>query len=116
MDNLEISARTVEEATQKALTHLNAGLDEIEITVLNEGKADVSEDGDDEAKISVRFRNGGHIKDSNVIQEAQQILQVLLEKMGVQATVNIETPVTALDEEGEVNPVILNIVGGDLGV
>ena len=54
MENLEISAKTVEEATKKALTQLNVGLDEVEITVLNEGKSGILGLGAEDAQIRVR--------------------------------------------------------------
>ena len=55
MENLEISAKTVEEATKKALTQLNVGLDEVEITVLNEGRGGILGLGAEDARISVRL-------------------------------------------------------------
>ena len=103
----------MEEATKKALIHLNAGLDEVEITVLSEGDAS---DPDAGVRIQARLRRPENNRDSAVVQKARSILQDLLDKMGIEATVVIQTPVNALDEEGEVNPVILNIEGGDPGL
>ncbi len=106
----------MEEATKKALTHLNVGLDKVEITVLNPGKSGILGLGSEDAKISVHLKESEDGKDSSVVQDAKTILEGLLERMGVQATVEVETPVEASDEEGEVNPVILNINGEDLGM
>jgi len=36
--------------------------------------------------------------------------------MGVWATIKVENPEIAFNEEGEANPVIFNIVGDDLGI
>jgi len=53
--NLEISAKTVEEATKKALTQLGVGLDEIEINVLSEGRGGILGIGAEDARIRVKL-------------------------------------------------------------
>jgi spoIIIJ-associated protein len=116
MENLEITAKTVEEATKKALTRLNAGLDEVEITILNEGKGGILGIGAEDAKISVHLREPVKSDDTVAIEEAKQILEDLLVRMGMQATVDIKESGNAPDNGEEANPVILNVVGDDLGV
>ena len=68
MENLEISAKTVEEATKKALTQLNVGLDEVEITVLNEGKSGILGLGAEDARISVKLLKPAQNEDSEDIE------------------------------------------------
>lgn len=114
MESLEISAKSVEEATKKALIHLNAGLDEVEITVLNEGNT-YDKAGDEEVRIRAVLKKQGISQDSVAVNKAREILQELLEKMGIQAKVDIQTPIAALGEDGEVNPVVLNITGAEPG-
>ncbi len=53
MESLEISAKTVEEATQPALEQLGLSRDEVEVTVLKEGRAGVLGLGAEEARVSV---------------------------------------------------------------
>jgi spoIIIJ-associated protein len=105
----------VEDAIQKALTQLNVGLDQVEITVLTPGKSGILGLGAEDAKINVKLRQTAETKDSVTIREARSLLDTLLEKMGFQAETDIETSVEATDEEGEVNPVVFNIVGADVG-
>lgn len=53
MESLEISAKTVDEAVEKALERLNARLSEVEIVVLSEGRAGILGLGAEDAKIRV---------------------------------------------------------------
>jgi spoIIIJ-associated protein len=114
MENLEISARTVEEAKKKALTQLNVGLDEVEITVLSEGKGGILGLGAEDARILVRLLHSEGNEDE-VVAVARDVLENLLTRMGVQASINVESPKVAIDAEGEANPITFNIVGDDLG-
>ena len=116
MENLEICAKTVEEATKKALTQLNVGLDEVEITVLNEGRSGILGLGAEDARISVKLLSPEKGEDAEAVKVAQDILENLLTRMDIRATVSIETPKAVVDEEGEVNPITFNIVGDDLGI
>ena len=56
MENLEISAKTVEEATKKAQAIFNLELDKLEITVISEGRGGILGLGASDAKISVKVR------------------------------------------------------------
>ncbi len=118
MENLEISAKTVEEATKKALTQLNVGLDEVEITILNEGRSGILGLGAEDARIRVKLLhsdNQENNEDSESVAVAKDILENLLNKMGIRASIKIEYPEVTNNEDGEVNPVTLNLVGEDLG-
>jgi len=116
MENLEISARTVEEATQKALTQLNVGLDEVEITVLSEGKSGILGLGSEDARIRVRLIDLKKKPDSETLETARNILENLLTKMGVAAKITVEQSKTVLSEEDEAEPVVFNIAGDDTGI
>jgi spoIIIJ-associated protein len=113
MESLEISARTVEEATKKALTQLGVGLDEIEITVLNEGRGGILGIGAEDARIRATLLQVEKDENAEVIEIARNVLDSLLTKMGVQATIAAEVPEVAVDDEGVINPITFNIAGGD---
>ncbi len=114
MENLEISAKTVEEATKKALTHLNVGLDEVEITVLNEGRGGILGLGAEDARISVRLLKPEKGNENEEVAEATSVLKKILSLLGVNASVEIASS-SLTHEDGEEVPVVLNIVGEDAG-
>ena len=53
MESLEISARTVEEATKLALEQLGVSRDEVVVTVVKEGRAGIPGPGAEEAVVRV---------------------------------------------------------------
>lgn len=106
MKEIEISAKTVEEAVQKALDHLGVEYDQVEITILKRGKPGVMGFGSEQAKIRVRLLTETRPK-GDVTKAAQEVLETLLRLMGVVAEVQAS--------KGEV-PVSLNIEGDDSGV
>lgn len=109
----------MEEATRKALTQLNVGLDEVEITVLNEGKSGILGLGSEDARICVSIINPKKNENAEAqdIQEiAEDILENLLVKMGLEAKVTIENSNTVPAEEADAEPVVFNIMGDDLGI
>jgi len=111
---LEISAKTVEEATRVALAQLGVTLEEVDITVLKKGKSGLLGVGAEDAKIKVMLlddedeRQPGAMSDA--ADTARQVLIDILHAMGIQATVDV----TGSGDEGV--PVTLNIEGDDLGV
>lgn len=119
MENLQISAKTVEEATKKALTRLNVGLEEIEVTVLKEGRGGILGLGAEPAVISVKLLNQDTGNDSGNENEelgkARIILDTLLKGIGVTANIDVQVPDVMLDEDGADNPVVFNVTGDDLG-
>jgi spoIIIJ-associated protein len=114
MENLEISARTVEDATKKALLKLNTTLDQVEITVLTEGKGGILGLGVEDARISVRLITPPD-ENKEVTDIAQEILETILDKMGVNASIRISPPDEAFTSEGEDKAITFNIEGDDLG-
>ena len=116
MENLQISGKTVEEATKKALAELGVGLDEVEITVLNQGRGGILGLGAEDARISVSLRQSEKNEENRVIEVAKDILENILSRMGIQGTIKIENSPLATDENGETDSTIFNIVGDDLGM
>jgi spoIIIJ-associated protein len=115
MENLEITGKTVEEATKRALTQLNVGSDEVEITVITEGKSGILGLGAEEARIRVKLLKTEQPQDES-INSIKAILEELLNKIGVKAAVQVDYRSPILDEEAAEKPVILNITGDDLGI
>jgi spoIIIJ-associated protein len=116
MENLEISAKTLEEATKKALTRLNVGLDEVEITILNEGKSGILGIGAAEARISVRLKKPEMPDQEGVAEAARDILKNVLGKMGIKAEYNIVNPFPLFDDSEATSSIAINISGDDLGM
>ncbi len=114
MENLEITAKTVEEATKKALAILNLDLDKLEITVINSGRNGVLGIGASEAKILVKVLQSASPAVDQSIEEAKKIVQELLEKVGFKATLEVYSPQEAVNEDGEANPVVFNLKGPDM--
>lgn len=115
MENLEIAAKTVEEATEKALKQLGVSRDKVEITVLSEGKSGIFGLGAEEARISVKviFPEGG--QDANSAT-AGEVIETLLKKMGVDARVVPHAHDFSSEQEGESSPLAFDIKGDDLGI
>jgi len=110
---LEISAKTVEEATRVALAQLEVTRDEVDIIVLKKGRSGVLGIGAEDAKIKVILLDddeGQPGARGDAANTARQVLSDILHAMGIQATVDV----TGSGNEGV--PVTLNIEGDDLGV
>jgi spoIIIJ-associated protein len=109
---LEISAKTVEEATRVALAQLQVTQDEVDIIVLKKGKSGVLGMGAEDARIKVILledeKQPGAGDDA--AGTSRQVLSDILRAMGIQATVDV----SGTGDEGV--PVTLNIEGDDLGV
>ena len=82
MKELEVSARTVDEATQTALEQLGVSEDQVEVIVLTKGKSGVLGMGTEEARIKVRLLPGTGGKD-DVVEVAEEVLKTLIEFMGI---------------------------------
>lgn len=116
MKDMEVSARTVEEAIQQALEQLNIGRDEVEVTIIKEGKHGVLGLGGEEAKIRVRPLVPVSDKESDIAEMAKGVLEALLDYMGVPASV-VQQASPFVEEEEEVEaPITFDIEGDDLGI
>lgn len=112
MKELEVSAKTVDEATRVALEQLGVTRDEVEVTVIKKGKGGVLGMGAEDAVIRVIILEDEPkleaVPDVAII--AKQVLTDLLKAMKIDATVE-----AIISAEAGV-PVSLNIEGDDLGV
>ena len=113
MKSLEISAKTVEEAIQKALEKLGASRDEVEVNVVKEGKHGILGVGAEEATVKVSLL-AGMPEESQISETAKDILEKLLDGMGV--TASVESRVQPSGEGEPTNPITLDVSGEDLGI
>ena len=115
MESLEISAKTVEEAIQRALEQLGVSREEVEVTVIKEGKPGILGLGAEEAKVRVRPLVPMTKKESDIAETAKSVLETLLDLMGVKASVELHTE-PFVEEEEAAAPIALDIKGDDLGI
>lgn len=108
MKEIEVNAKTVEEAKKAALEQLGVTEDRIEVVVLKKGRSGVLGVGAEEAKIKVRLLEQSHDK-NEVTSEAKDVLENLIKYLGIEAEIYISP-------ESEELPLTLNIDGDDLGV
>ena len=116
MKNLEINAKTVEEAIQQALDQLGVTREEVEVTVLNEGKSGFMGRGAEEAKIRVEPLVSESKEWSDVAETARDVLETLLTAMGVTASVVPRSEPIGEGGEGAPAPVAFDVEGDDLGI
>jgi len=103
MEELEISAGTVEEAIEEAERQLGASRDQFEVVVVRKGKTGILGIGGKEAVIRVKPVAS---LEQDVIKVATQVLDTLVKLLGVTGRVEASTEI----------PVTLNIEGDDLGI
>lgn len=103
MEELEITAETVEQATKEAEKQLGASRDQIETVVIRKGKAGLFGIGSEEAVIKVKPL----ARPDKDVEVATDVLETLLRLMGLVSVVE-----TSRDEMR----LILNIEGDDLGI
>jgi spoIIIJ-associated protein len=112
MKSLETSGRTVEEAIQKALETLNLSREEVEVAVVKEGKHGILGLGAEEAVVRVEPLAGAP---ENMDDMAREVLETLLARMGVTASVACQTNPPG-GGEGTVEVITLDVTGDDLGI
>jgi spoIIIJ-associated protein len=118
MEELEISDKSVEEAIPPALKILGVSREEVNITVLKEGKRDIFGRGAEEAKIRVEpmaKEDSDITKDSDITEVAKSVLETLITKLGVVASVVPQVKPVA-DREEAATSIDLDIKGDDLGI
>ena len=128
MKELEISAKTVEEAIKIALEELGIGREEVEVDILSEGSHGILGIGAEDAKVRVRLlkptpsETGPEptgleaSKESDVVSFTQNVLKTVLEKMGVTASVVFKTEPIIQAAEKTPPPIVFDIEGEDLGI
>jgi spoIIIJ-associated protein len=116
MESLEISAKTVDEATRLALEKLGVTRDEVEVTVIKEGRSGILGLGAEEAVVRVTLivPEGNRIETPEVVK---QVLEKLLDLMGVDGSAALQpTPAFAAEDEEGGKAIAFNIEGEDLGI
>ena len=116
MKNLEISAKTVEKAIQEALNQLGVSREEIEITILKEGRHGILGLRAEEARIRVKPLVSMTKRKSNIAEIAKSVLETLLAKMGVTASVEPNTELSVAGDQEDAVPIAFDINGEDLGI
>jgi len=115
MESLEINGKTVEEATQRALDQLGVSPEEVKVTILKEGRSGILGLGAEEARIRVEPLVSKEEKDI-VAEITKGVLEALLTRMGVVASVVSQFKPFGGEEEGAAAPIAFNIEGDDLGI
>ena len=129
MDAVETSGKTVDDAIEHALTELGVDRDAVTVEILSEGKGGILGVGGADARVRVTLVNappataadpeatgddeGEFIEDE--AEFAAQMLDKLLELMGIEADVSIRDPETPGDGLGMAKAV-LDVEGDDLGL
>jgi len=116
---VEASARTLEEAIQKALEKLNANRDEVELTVLSEGSHGIFGVGGELARVKASLKElppkGVPAQTSGDMETARQLLAELLDKMDVEAEIEYIHGSLITEDEDKEN-VVFDIQGEDLAL
>jgi len=114
MEELEISAKTVEKALENALDQLGVSREEVEVTILNEGKPGILGMGTQEARIRVRPLVPKP-KDERV-EIARTVLETLLKMMGISASIVLPAQTSVEDSEEIIAPTTFDVRSDDSGV
>lgn len=113
MRELEVSAKTIEDAVRLAAEQLGVSKDDIEVIILKKGKSGVLGVGAEDARIRAILHDKEEVEtgdEGDTADTARQVLSDILRAMGFSATVDVTR---SYDEN---TPVMLNIEGDDLGV
>jgi spoIIIJ-associated protein len=104
MEEMQITAKTVEQAIEEAERQLGISRDQLEVQVIREGKGGILGVGGEEALIRVKPLTP---PEKDVVKIATGVLETLLGLIGVTGKIEV------LSEEV---PVVLDIEGDDLGI
>lgn len=113
MESLEVSGKTVEEAIQHALNQLGVSREEVEVSVVREGRSGILGFGADDAVVRVTLL--GPIPEGSVTERVKDVLERLLQLMGVEGSI-IPQAQQVIEGEEVTGPVSVNIKGDDLGI
>jgi spoIIIJ-associated protein len=114
MKSLEVSGKTVEEAIQKALEQLGVSREEVEVSVVKEGKHGILGMGTEEATVRVQPLVQMADEENNIAEVAKGVIETLLNRMGVTASVMVKPSVEG--GEGAPDVITLDVKGDDLGI
>jgi spoIIIJ-associated protein len=119
MESIEIRAKTVEEATQRALQQTGLNRDEVEVVVIKEGRSGILGLGAEDAIIRVTPL---YKEPETAITEptdiARDVLEQILDLLDVSASVvtRVQPTVTEDNNSTETSPITLDVEGDDLGI
>jgi spoIIIJ-associated protein len=117
MKEVEKSAKTVEEAIQLALEELGTSREEIEVDVLSEGRSGILGVGAEEARVIVRPKTAAEpAQPADITGTVKDILEAILSRMGVTASVEHRPEAIVQESEREQAPIIFDIEGEELGL
>jgi spoIIIJ-associated protein len=128
MKELEMSAKTVEEAIKLALEELGTGREEVEVDILSEGSHGIAGIGAEKAKVRVRLLKPmpsetnpeptvlEDSKKRDVANSTQNVLKAILEKMGVTASVVLKTEAIIQEAEKTAAPIVFDVESEDMGI
>ena len=108
MEELEVGAKTVDEAIEQALDKLGLDRSEIEVEIISKGKAGIFGFGSEEARVIVRRRTES--ADMDIAALGKDVLSELLGLMNVAAQVDVR------EDVDEHTRVLLDVSGADLGI
>ena len=117
MESVETSAKTVDEAINLALTRLGVRREDVEVTILSEGKSGILGFRSEDARVRVTLLPVPTAPETcnDPVLTAKEVLEHLLRSMGVQATVVVDaTP--GMDPTGAPLSPLLDVQGDGLGV
>lgn len=114
MESLEVSAKTVEEAVERALKQLGLSRDQVEISVLNKGKSGFLGMGAEEAAVKVTPLVSVTLEKS-AAEVARETLEELLNRMHLDARVEVASFEEEELSDTEPQPIALEVTGEDLG-
>ena len=112
MEGVDVSAKTVDEAVEKALAQLGLDRSQVDVEVIKEGRGGILGIGGEEARVVVRPNEGVALEGEDV-KCAVEVLETLLSYLQIDASVRV--PETPGDGVGLVKAV-LDVSGDDLGI
>lgn len=116
MRQIEVSAPTVEEATELAMQEFGVNREQVDIEIINEGKGGMLGLGREDACIKATLiEDTGNGNTDDQVQLAKDILIELLAHLELSADVVAESGIVA-DEEEQAQPMVLDINGDELGI
>ncbi len=113
MENLEISAKTVEEAIQRALEQLGVSREEVKVTIVKEGKSGLLGLGAEEATVRVSRLEA---EDKSMRETAQGVVEAIVAKLEVEASVVPQPSPLAEGGDEAMAPIAFDIKGDDVGI
>ncbi len=124
MESVDVSAKTVEEAIEKALAELGLERTQVDVEVVREGKSGILGIGGEEARVIVTPRGQGKAEREEGAEEEMteedialgvEVLERLLALMEVDAEIRVRKP-ESLGDGSAVVKTVLDISGDDLGI